>query len=109
MDFETAEIDVDQGSDSHIRLSAVPFLFNPGGRSLYIGADGSGGVVNRAGWLGLKTEPFNGWYSAHIISVTGNKGTDCVFEVKRNFNTPIQDGEWLWFPAMPQRVETYRG
>ncbi|WP_085708287.1 MULTISPECIES: hypothetical protein [unclassified Pseudomonas] len=108
MEFETAEIDVDQGSDSHVKLSAVPFHFNPGERSLYTGADGSGGIVKRAGWLGLKTEPFNGWYSAHIISVTGSNGTDLVFEVKRNFHTPLQDGEWLWFPASRQTVEPYR-
>ncbi|QXI03003.1 hypothetical protein HV782_013835 [Pseudomonas monsensis] len=108
MDFETAEIDVDQGSDTQIRLSAVPFIFNPGERSLYVGADGPGGTVQDTAWLGLKTEPFNGWYSAQILSVTGNKGTDCMFEVKRNFHTPIQEGEWLWFPVKRQTIEPYR-
>lgn len=108
MDFETADIDINQGSESHVRLSSVPFHFNPGERSLYTGADGSGGVVQRAGWLGMKTEPFNGWFSAHTISLTGNRGSDFVFEVKRNFNTPLQDGDWLWFPVSRQRVEPYR-
>ena len=108
MAFETADVDIDQGSDSHVRLSAVPFHFNPGERSLYTGADGSSGVVQRAGWLGLNTYPFTGWFSAHTISVTGSKGSVYVFEVKRNFSTPIQDDEWLWFPVSRQRVEPYR-
>ena len=65
-------------------------------------------VVLRAGWLGLKTEPFKGWQSAHILSVTGSNGDDRVFEVKRNFNNPVQEDDWLWFPAMPQKVEPFR-
>lgn len=107
MAFETADIDIDQGSDSHVRLSAVPFHFNPGERSLYTGADGSIGVVQRAGWLGLKTEQFKGWFSAHTISLTGSRGADYVFEVKRNFHTPAQEDEWLWFPVSRITVEPY--
>lgn len=104
MAYETADIDINPGSDDHVRLSAVPFHFSPGERSLYTGADGTGGVVLRAGWLGLQVEPFKGWQSAHVISVTGNKGTDLVFVVKRNFNSPLQEEDWLWFPALPEAV-----
>jgi len=38
MDFETADIDINPGSDGHVRLSAVPFHFNSGDRSFYTGA-----------------------------------------------------------------------
>ena len=104
MEFEIADIDINPGSDDQVRLSAVPFHFNPGERTLYTGADNTGGIVQRAGWLGLQAEPFKGWQSAHIISLTGNRGTDLVFEVKRNFNSPLQEDGWLWFPASPQTV-----
>jgi hypothetical protein len=103
----TADIDVYTAHEDPVRLSGVQFNFNPGERTLYAGADSVVSVL-RAGWLGLKTEPFDGWQSAHILSVTGSNGDDRVFEVKRNFHTPLQDGDWLWFPAMPQRVETFR-
>lgn len=108
MTYETAVIDINPGMEDHVQLLAIPFHFNPGERSLYTGADATGAVIHRAGWLGLRTEPFKLWQSAHIISVTGKTGTDLVFEVKRNFNVPMQDGEWLWFPATPQTVETFK-
>ncbi|WP_027921507.1 hypothetical protein [Pseudomonas sp. URMO17WK12:I12] len=108
MDFEIADIEVNPGAEDQVRLAAVPFHFNPGERSLYTGADNTGGIVQRAGWLGLQVDAFKGWQSVDVISVTGSQGTDAVFEVKRNFNTPMQEGEWLWFPAMPQKVEEYR-
>lgn len=108
MDFEVAEIDINLGSPDHIHLSGVPIAFHPGEASPYAGVGGTGGVSQRAGRLGLRTEPFIGWHSAHIISLTGNKGTDMVLEVKINPSRPVQDGEWLWFYAMPQRVEKYR-
>lgn len=107
MGLPTADIDV-YSDDGTVRLSAIPFTFNPGDRTIYSGADNSSAAVMRAGWLGLRTEPFKGWRSAHILSVTGSNGDDRVFEVKRNFNTPVQEGEWLWFPAMPQKVEPCR-
>ncbi|UXZ98889.1 hypothetical protein K3169_13960 [Pseudomonas phytophila] len=108
MGLVTADVDVFTSDGEPFRLTGIPFTFNPGERAIYTGSDNTGGVVVRAGWLGLMTQPFNGWQSTHILSVTGSNGDDRVFEVKRNFNTPTQDGEWLWFPAMPQRAETYR-
>lgn len=102
-----ADIDVYTTHEDPVRLSGVQFIFNPGERTLYAGADSVASVL-QAGWLGLKTEPFHGWQSAHILSVNGSTGDDRVFEVKRNFHAPLQDGAWLWFPAMPQNVETFR-
>ena len=99
MAFEEADIDINEGADSHIRLTGVAYHFSPGERSLYSGADGSVGTVQRAGWLGLKTEPFKGWLSAQTISTASAHGARYLFEVKRNFHNPLQDGEWLWFPA----------
>lgn len=107
MGLTTADIEVYSDHET-VRLIGIPFTFNPGDRTIYTGADNSSAVVLRAGWLGLKTEPFKGWQSAHILSVTGSNGDDRVFEVKRNFNNPVQEGDWLWFPAMPQKVESFR-
>ena len=104
MDFETANIDIYQGIDEDVRLTGVAFHFNPGERSLYTGADGTQGTVQRAGWLGIRTEPYKGWHSAHVISITGERGSDLVFEVTRNFHNPIEEDGWLWFPALPQGV-----
>jgi hypothetical protein len=108
VEFNKADIEIYAGNEDPVQLSGVPYNFNPGERTFYYGSDSSVGSVRRSGWLGLKTEPFKGWQSAHILSVTGSNGDDRVFEVKRNFNTPVQDGDWLWFPAMPQKVEAFR-
>lgn len=107
MGLTTADIEVYSDHET-VRLIGIPFTFNPGDRTIYTGADNSSAMVLRAGWLGLKTEPFKGWQSAHFLSVIGSNGDDRVFEVKRNFNNPVQDGDWLWFPAMPQKVEPFR-
>lgn len=107
MGLPTADIEV-YSDDETVRLNGIPFTFNPGERTIYTGSDNSSAVVVRAGWLGLMTEPFKGWRSAHILSVTGSNGDDRVFEVKRNFDTPLQEGDWLWFPAMPQSVRTFQ-
>lgn len=108
MGLNTAAIEAYTSDDEPVRLTDIPFTFNPGERTIYTGADNTSAVVLRAGWLGLKTEPFKGWQSAYILSVRGNNGDDRVFEVKRNFNNPMQDGDWLWFPAMPQQVGAFR-
>ena len=54
MDYQLAEIVAYSGGDEPLHLSGVPFHFSPGERSLYLGADNTGGFVIRAGWLGLK-------------------------------------------------------
>lgn len=108
MEYKKADIEVWTGSEERVRLSAVPFHFNPGERALYSGADNAGAVIQRAGWLALQTEPFKGWQSAHILSLTGDRDSDFVFEVKRNFHQPLQEDDWLWFPVMPTSVEPYR-
>jgi hypothetical protein len=108
MNYELADIDVNLGSADHIHLSSIPIVFHTGEVSPYSGVGGTGGITQRAGRLGLKTEPFTGWHSAHTISLTGNRGTDMVLIVKINPSRPVQDGEWLWFYAMPEGVETYR-
>ncbi|APC18165.1 hypothetical protein BLL42_21460 [Pseudomonas frederiksbergensis] len=109
MEYKKAEIVAHTGDGEKIRLSDIPFHFSPGERSPYIGADNSGGIVQRAGWLGLQTEAFQGWYGTHIIELTYPNGRDGdhVFEVKRNFKNPIQEDGWLWFPAMPLGVTPY--
>ncbi|WP_375123583.1 hypothetical protein [Pseudomonas sp. LW8] len=106
MDFKVAEVTAQTGHADPVLLSGIPFHFSPGERSLYVGADNTGGIVLRAGWLGLKTEPFQGWQSAHSfeLSYANGRNSHHLFEVKRNFHTPLQDGEWLWFPAMPMRA-----
>ena len=103
MGLITADIDVYTDNEEPARLTGIPFTFNPGERTIYTGADNTSAVVLRAGWLGLEAEPFKGWQSAHTLSVTGSSGDNRVYEVKRNFNNPVQDGDWLWFPAMPKR------
>ena len=109
MQHPKAEISVYTGDGEPVHLSGIPYCFNPGERSLHMGADNTGAVVTRAGWLGLHLDPFKGWQSAHTISITGESGrdSDLVYEVKRNFNSPVQDGDWLWFPAMPNGVAPY--
>ena len=102
MGLITADIEVYTDNGESTRLTGIPYTFNPGERTIYTGADNTSAVVLRAGWLGLKTEPFKNWQSAQILSVTGSSGDERAFEVKRNFNNPVQDGDWLWFPAMPQ-------
>ncbi|EGH74417.1 hypothetical protein [Pseudomonas syringae] len=108
MELSTADIEVYTSDDDPIGLIGIPFTFNPGERTIYTGADNTSAAVLRAGWLGLKTEPFKGWQSAHVLSVTGSNGDDRVFEVTRNFNNPLQEGDWLWFPAMPGEVAPFR-
>lgn len=104
MEFEIADITIYQGTDEDVDLHRVAFHFSPGERSLYTGADNTHGVVQRGGWLGIKTEPYNGWHSAHVISVTGQRGTNTAFEVNRNFHIPVEEDGWLWFPVSPQLV-----
>jgi hypothetical protein len=109
MDYNKAEIVAYTGSDEPVRLSGVPFHFSPGERSLYVGADNTGGIVQRAGWLGLQVEPFKSWQGTQTIELSYPNGrhSNHVFEVKRNFSSPLQDGEWLWFPAMPLVATPY--
>lgn len=110
MDYQLAEIVAYTSGDEPLHLSRVPFHFSPGERSLYLGADNTGGFVIRAGWLGLQTSPFAGWQSAHSFEVTYPNGrhSTTLFEVKRNFHSPLQEGEWLWFPAMPIVAKPYQ-
>ncbi|MFJ4130858.1 hypothetical protein [Pseudomonas cyclaminis] len=104
MTFETAEIVIYPGSDERITLKDVPFHFNPGERNLDVDIENTDQNGQEAGWLGIRAEPFKHWQLAHIISVTGNKGTDLVLEVSPNCRPPVQDGDWLWFNARPGQI-----
>jgi hypothetical protein len=111
MEFNKAEIVIHKAGGDQTHVSLIPFQFVPGNREDYTGADGSGGIVQRAGWLGLKMANFPGWQSASIIELSyadGHNG-DHVFHVTTTFKRPERDGEWLWFPVMPQGdVSTYK-
>lgn len=104
MTFETAEIVIFPDSEERPTLKDVPFHFNPRERSLEIATENTSQDARLTGWFGIKTEPFKHWQSAHIISVTGNNGTDLVLEVTHNYQAPMQDGDWLWFNARLERV-----
>ncbi len=101
-----ADVDVHTTQEHPVRLSGVQFIFTPGERTLHNVTD-SPAVVLHAGWLGLRTEPFDGWQWADILSLSGSRGNDFVFVVNRNFQSPLQDGDWLWYPATPQKVEPF--
>jgi hypothetical protein len=110
MKYKKAEIMAYAVNGDVVRLPSVPFHFSPGGRSLHRGGDITGGIVQRAGWLGLQTVGFEGWQSIHSIELSYPDGTDCnhLFEVNRHFDAPVQDGDWLWFPAMPLVATIYK-
>jgi len=110
MEYKKAEIMVYIANGDLVRLPDVPFHFSLGGQSLHEGADITGGIVQRAGWLGLQTGEFEGWQSTHSIELSYPNGRDSnyLFEVSRHFDIPVQDGEWLWFPAMPLVAKIYK-
>ncbi|WP_019690140.1 hypothetical protein [Pseudomonas fluorescens] len=103
MEYKKAAITAYTGNGGPVRLFDVPFHFSVGGRSLCTGVDITGETMQRAGWLGLQTGEFEGWQSTHSIELSyPNAGdSDHLLEVNKNFSAPFQDGEWLWFPAMP--------
>ncbi|VVN23090.1 hypothetical protein PS682_04501 [Pseudomonas fluorescens] len=101
-----ADIDVYTTPESPVHISGVQFIYNPGERTPYNGVDSTSSTLH-AGWLGLKIEPFDGWQWADIISFSGSNGDDRVFVVSRHFQTPLKDGDWLWYPVTPQKVEPF--
>lgn len=107
MAYETAEIVIYPDSDERVTLKDVPFHFNQKERNLDIATENTDQDAQAAGWLGIKAEPFKHWQSAHIISVTGNKGTDLVLEVSQDHRSPIQDGDWLWFQGLTKHTTKY--
>jgi len=104
MPHPKADIVIFNGSEEPIKLSAIPYQYTPGERTLVTGA-----LIHRAGKLGLQAEAFAGWTGTYIIDLTGTSGRDgdYTFEVKNNFNPPRQEGEWLWFDVMPNAVRPY--
>ena len=101
MEYKKAEIVAHTHADNPVKLSNIPFVFTPGERSHYKGADGSQSAIQGAGWLGLQTEPFEGWLGTYTIELSHPNGrnSDFVLEVTRTFHQPAQDEGWIWFPV----------
>ncbi|MDY7558965.1 hypothetical protein QN366_20110 [Pseudomonas sp. CCC3.2] len=104
MSYPKADIVIFNGSGEPIKLSAIPFHYTPGERTLV-----HGGFVQRAGKLGLLTEAFANWTGTHVIDLTGLSGRDgdYTFEVKNSLNPPRLEGDWMWFDVMPNGVQPY--
>jgi hypothetical protein len=99
------------GADpDEVTLDDVEFDFIPGENSLYEGADGSQGLLTRAGTLRLKTPPIRHWQAAHLISLSYPNGRESnhALEVTRTFKQPYEQDGWLYFPVIPRRAKPYR-
>lgn len=109
MDHNKAGIVIHSGNVEPERLTNAQFHFAPDERSLYAGADNTGAIVQRAGWLGIRTAPFSNWLGSFLIELrpSNDPRTEHMFEVTRSFHQPLQDGEWLWFPVKPVVVTAY--
>lgn len=109
MDHNKAEVVIHSGNIESERLTNAQFHFAPGERSLYAGADNTGAIVQRAGWLGIRIAPFSGWLGSFLIELRpwNDLRNEHMFEVTRSFHDPLQDGEWLWFPVKPVVVRAY--
>lgn len=111
MDFNNASITFHTTSVDVPPLDKVYAHYSPGERSLYTGADGSETIINRAGWLAIKTDEFKGWLDVYAIEVTIPDGPTStrLFEVTRNFNTPMVEDGHMWFPVMHRQASVYSG
>ncbi|WP_338524095.1 hypothetical protein NUH87_31115 [Pseudomonas batumici] len=109
MEYNKANIVVHTGADEPVRLQDIAFLFKPGIRNLAVNVDPTGAIVQRAGWLSLRTDEFEGWQGTYKLEVTypNDRKSTFLFEVTRTFNNPINEDGKLWFPVMPPMARPY--
>ncbi|WP_054064855.1 hypothetical protein [Pseudomonas asplenii] len=105
MRFINADVVVHTQYEQPVILQGIASEFKPGDRSLYVGVGRENNVnqIMHTGWLCLESKPFPGWQTAHTIQLTCQR-LDQTFEVKSNFNVPVQEGDWLRFPVKPKVV-----
>lgn len=75
------------------------------------GSDGSLSMVNRAGTISFRLEPFQSWQSTYAVTVSFPNGRDSenLFEVTPNFKQPFAQNGWLRFPVMPKKARLMQG
>ncbi|MEX5592399.1 hypothetical protein [Pseudomonas orientalis] len=77
-----------------VSFEDTEYSLNIPAADLYTSADGLKSYVLKTGTFSIRTPEFQGWHGAEGVTVEG-----VYYEVKRNFNNPEQNGEWLVYPV----------
>ena len=107
MEFKTAQIDFRPGQEPlQGQALTAAFAFSDHRRALDLSTDTYRASSQGFSWLGVKTEPFEGWLDTSLIEFSFPDEAYGDYAVHPR--EPItQDGEWLWFPVRPLVVTAY--
>lgn len=97
MEYKKAEIVVRKETGQPKTLPEVAFTFNQNRPSLSQNIAAYKPGTDGHCWLGIETEPFEGWAQATVIDFSHPNDGHGVFSVA---GIPTQEGGWLWFPVL---------
>lgn len=99
MEFQTAKIDFRPIQEPlQVQTLTAAFAFSDHRRALDLSTDTYRASSQGLSWLGVKTEPFEGWLDTSLIDFCFPDDAHGVFVVYPT-DSITQDGEWLWFPV----------
>ena len=108
MEFKTAEISFRSAQQPTLKKDLrTPFAFSQHRRSLDQSTESYQESTQGFSWLGVKTEPFDGWLDTALIEFCLPDESHGDYMVAPG-DSIMQEGEWLWFKVSQcQGVEPF--